>query len=149
MAAYCDFEGLQFQYPENWTLEELYTAGSLDAGVGSPQVVVSGPETAFWQLSRRPPHVSLEALFDEALAALRAEYREIEVEAVASQIEGESLEGYDVNFYYLDLTVTAWLRGFVHAEGVYLMVCQAEDRELLRVGPVFEAMLASLLRRLN
>ena len=149
MAAYCDFEGIEFEYPDNWTLEESYSKGSSISGEGWPQIAVSGPETAIWQLSKHLPSASLETLYDEALSVLRAEYREIEVEAVDTAVDGCQLSGYDVNFYCLDLTVTAWLRGFARNNAIYLLVCQAEDRELMRVGPVFEAMLVSLLRHMD
>ena len=57
-----------------------------------------------------------------------------------------SLQGFNVNFICLDLTVTAWLRGLRTRKASYLLLCQAEDRELPIVGPVFRAMWISLLR---
>ena len=138
--------GIRFEYPENWSVDEP----SLEAALEEPaQVVVSSPETAFWQLSKHPAGAELEALFDEALSALRSVYQEIEVEPVRETVEDRELEGFDVNFYCLDLTSTCWLRGFQTPEATYLLLCQAEDRELGTVGPVFIAMLASVLRNLD
>ena len=77
----------------------------------SRQVVVSSPHTAFWQLSKHPPDKDLEPLFDEALAALRGEYQEIDVEPTDEILEGHLIEGYTVNFFYLDLTSTCWIKG--------------------------------------
>jgi len=143
MPSICNALGVSFEYPENWSFEVS------DSESETREVTVSGPETAFWQLSRHEPTVELERLFDEALAALRAEYREIEVWPAAQEVEGRRINGYDVNFYCLDLTVTTWLRGLPTSTGTYLLVCQAEDRELQLVAPVFQAMLVSLLRGLG
>jgi len=114
------------------------------------QVVVSSPNTAFWHLTKYLPDVELEPLFDEALAALRTVYQDMETEPLGDLlVEDCSLIGFDVNFICLDLTSTCWLRGFQTANATYLLLCQAEDREFSQVGPVFQAMLASLLRHIE
>ena len=82
------------------------------------------------------------------IAALRKEYREIEVLPATDALEGRELTGFDVNFFYLDLVVSIWLRAVPTPQGLYMVMCQAEDRELQQVGPVFRAMIASLLRSL-
>jgi len=133
---------LRFEYPENWSLD------TSEDQLGSEQVVISSPETAFWHLSKHSPEVDLELLFDEALAALRGEYQDIEVEPVQEHFEDHNLEGYDVNFICLDLTNTCWLRACRTPSATFLLICQAEDREFARVSAVFLAMLASLLRNL-
>lgn len=134
--------GVHFSYPDNWTLEEQ------DAGTDAMQVVVTSPQTAFWQLSRHPAEAPLEALFDEALAALRSEYEDIEVEADDQQLEGRQIEGFCVNFFCLDLTNTCLLQGFKTQSATWLVACQAEDREMAQAGMVFRAMLIDLLRHL-
>jgi len=142
--------GLRFEYPENWALEH----SSNDASDGTAedkieQVVVSSPNTAFWHLSKYPAAADLELLFDEALAALRSEYKDMETEpADEMAVEGRRLAGFDVNFICLDLTNTCWLRGFQTEDATFLLFCQAEDREFAQVNLVFQAMLASLLRNL-
>jgi len=153
--------GIFFEYPDNWLLEEHLVEGQTDNGaVERAEVVVSGPQTAFWHLSTHPANVDLESLCDEALAAMRAEYPGMEVEPAndltsaggwldREQGNGkgeEGLIGFNANFICLDLTVTAWLRGFRACATSYLLLCQAEDRELSDVGPVFRAMWVSLLR---
>ena len=142
MPAKFDALGIRFQYPENWSIDQRAE------GQGE-QVVVSSPETAFWHLSKHPRDVELETLFDEALSALRSVYKEMEVEPANEILEGHEWHGFDVGFYCLDLTNSSWLRGFQTPEATYLLICQAEDRELERVGPVFRAMLASVLRNLT
>ena len=168
MAAVCEIWGLHIEYPENWTLDIVSgNPDDLSAGETRPpatidwagwdpgdpqidrQVVISGLGTAFWQLSRHPAETPLETLFDEVLAALRSEYRELEVEPARERIERLAWEGYDVNFYCLDLTVTALLRGFPTPAAVYVMLCQAEDREWPLAGQVFQAMNVTLARSLS
>jgi hypothetical protein len=134
--------GVQFSYPDNWSLEEH------DEGADSVQVVVTSPQTAFWQLSRHPAEASLEALFDEALAALRSEYEDIEVGTDDLELEGRQIEGFCVNFFCLDLTNTCLLRGFKTMSATWLVACQAEDREMAQAELVFRAMLIDLLRHL-
>lgn len=136
--------GLNFEYPENWTLE----TGSDDQ---VEQVIVSSPNTGFWHLSKYLQATELEPLFDEALAALREQYPDMETELGdenGASVEGQEMLAYDVRFIYLDLTNTCWLRGFVVAGVTYLLLCQAEDREFDKISPVFHAMLISLLRNL-
>lgn len=142
MPASFDQFGIRFEYPDNWSVEQSSEDNS------NVQVVVSSPYTAFWQLSRHPAEAELEPLFDEVLAALRSEYNEIEVEPEDELIEGQLVTGFTVNFFYLDLTNTCWLRGIETAEANYLLVCQAEDREFAQVELVFRAMLARVLRNL-
>jgi len=140
MPATFDNLGIRFEYPENWSVE---IQEDLSA---SSQVVVSSPHTAFWQLSIHPPDTKLEPLFDEALAALRSVYQDLDVEPTDEILEGHLIEGYTVNFFSLDLTTTCWIRGIETPEFNFLLISQAEDREFEQVHLVFEAMLASVLR---
>jgi hypothetical protein len=143
MPATFDHFGIRFEYPDNWAVERS------DDTDPNQQVVVSSPHTAFWQLSKHPAGTELEPLFDEVLAALRGEYQEIEVEPDDEVIEGHDVGGFNVNFFYLDLTNTTWLRGIETRDANYLLVCQAEDREFDQVELVFRAMLASVLRNIG
>ncbi len=143
MPATFDQFGLRFEYPDNWSVDQSEDIDS------NQQVVVSSPHTAFWQLSKYPPGTDLEPLFDEVLAALRSEYEEIEVEPENDLVEGFTVKGFTVNFFYLDLTNTCWLRGIETPAANYLLICQAEDREFAQVELVFRAMLASVLRNLT
>jgi hypothetical protein len=51
-----------------------------------------------------------------------------------------------MNFYCLDLTNTALVRGFRTADATCIILYQAEDREFATVEPVLRAMTTSLLR---
>jgi len=142
MPAIFEQRDIRFEYPDNWSVEE-------SSDTQTEQVVVSSPHSAFWQLSKQPAHTAMEGCFDEALAALRSEYHDMEVEPAHDSIEGHELVGFDVNFICLDLTNTCWLRGFQFADSTYLLLCQAEDSEFEQISPVFRAMLASMLRHLR
>jgi hypothetical protein len=146
MPAVFDQLGIRFEYPDNWSVDEK----ALDpTTIDGEQVVVSSPNTAFWQLSKHPAEADLESLFDEALSALRTVYQEMEVEPIQDMLDDHGMDGFDVNFYCLDFTNTIWLRGFKTPGATFVLLCQAEDRELHEVGPVFRAMLASVLRNLS
>jgi hypothetical protein len=145
MPAIFDQLGIRFEYPDNWSVDEEVLDPTTADG---EQVVVTSPNTAFWQLSKHPPEAELEDLFDEALSALRTVYQEMEVEPVSELLEDRDIGGFNVNFCCLDFTNTIWLRGFKTPGATFVLLCQAEDRELKHVGPVFLAMLASVLRNL-
>ena len=80
------------------------------------------------------------------LDALRDEYRELDAEYVVQAIGGEQVAGYDISFYYLDMTSTAQVRGFQRNRGTYLVLCQAKDHDFAQVERVFLAMTTSLVR---
>ena len=79
------------------------------------------------------------------LATLQEEYAHSETEEVTEQIGGRSISGYDLNFRFLDLSNTALIRGFRTTTASCLVLCQAEDRELEDLAPVFRAITTSLL----
>ncbi len=137
--------GIRFEYPDNWSVDQEALDPTTADG---EQVAVSSPGTAFWQLSKHPPEAELAGLFDEALSALRSVYHDMEVEPTHDTLEEHDVAGFDVSFCCLDFTNTSWLRGFKTPAATYLLLCQAEDRELEQAGPVFRAMLASVLQNL-
>jgi hypothetical protein len=131
--------GIRFQYPENWTLE------TDAAGSGRQTVSVYSPEGAFWTVMRHPANMDVTELAQTALVAMQNEYDELDSEPVQEEIDDVELSGYDLNFYCLDLTNTAWIRVASTKAATFLLICQAEDREFEEVSPVFQAMTASLL----
>ncbi|MDC0936189.1 hypothetical protein OAS39_07865 [Pirellulales bacterium] len=143
MPAVCDAFGIHFDYPENWELE------TFDDAEGGGAVIVSSPETAFFQLSRHSAGTDAELLFDEALAALRSEYGAIEAHSAKDTVDGTMVTGYNVNFYCLDLTNTCRIRTITVDSATYMVLFQAEDEEFNRVNAVFEAIFTSLLRSMG
>lgn len=153
MPAVFDRFGIRFQYPENWTVE------TDDATPGRQTISVYSPGGAFWTVALRNAKEQPLELARAALQVLQGEYDELDSEAVQETVSGVDLVGFDVNFYCLDLTNTAWIRaGLSPVTGsgpgdktslamAYLIVCQGEDREFDQISPVFRAMTTSLLTR--
>lgn len=127
-------------YPENWTLDES------DAVAGRRCVSVYSPGGAFWTVALHARSLDPQELATTVLNAVKQEYEEFESEPVHEEVCGKELAGYDLNFYCLDLTNSALIRGFRTDTDSCVVLCQAEDREFTEVEPVFRAMTASLLR---
>lgn len=140
MPAVYDKLGIHFQYPENWTLDES------EALEGERSVSVYSPGGAFWSVIIHPPTLDPRVLAEAALDTMKQVYDELDAEPIEESIADRELIGCDMNFYCLDLTNTAQVRGFRRPEGTYLVMCQADDREFSEVEPVFRAMTLSLLR---
>ena len=139
MPALFDKFGIRFQYPENWTLETDVSAP------GRQTVSVESPGGAFWTITLAPRDSQPAGLAETALDALKREYDELDSEPVQDCVGDVQLMGFDVNFYCLDMTNTAWIRAGRTSSAAYLVFCQAEDREFEQIAPVFRAMTVSLL----
>jgi len=131
--------GIRFLYPDNWTLDEQ------EAIEGNESVTVVSPGGAFWSIVLHPDDDDPNRLATTALKTLQAEYADSEVEAVAEVFGEVTAVGYDVNFFYLDLTNTAVIRVFPAADAMCLVLCQAEDREYVQLEQVFRAITTSLI----
>ena len=140
MHANFDKFGIGFQYPDNWTLE----ADELLHGQGA--VSVYSPGGGFWSVTVHDPENEPEELLGAVVEAMRNMYEELDSEETLETIDGRSVPGRELNFYYLDLTNTATVRVIHSARANYLVVCQAEDREFAELENVFAAMTASLLK---
>jgi len=135
--------GLAFDYPENWSVDAGDSAGRHAA------VTVQSPEGGFWSLSGHAPGGDAGELSRAVLAQMQEEYRDLDCEAAEDVVAGRRLVGFDMNFYCLDLTNTAQVRTLETPTAVYVLFCQAEDREWDRIGPVFAAMTASFVSQLG
>ena len=135
--------GISFQYPDNWTLDED------DALAGRKSVTVYSPGGAFWTVSVDPAGTEPSKLARAAVDAMKQEYEELEAEQTRETIVGREMIGYDLNFYYLDLTNTASVRCLRNDRATYTVFCQAEDREFDRLRKVFLAMTISFLENLQ
>jgi hypothetical protein len=135
--------GLQFQYPENWTLDDS------DALLGRKSVTVYSPGGAFWSVAVHFGPVDPAKLAKIVVDAMRQEYAALESEEVSETIAGYELHGYDLNFYYLDLTNTAQVRCLLRGQTTYTIFCQADDREFKQLQRVFQAISTSLINDLD
>lgn len=135
--------GITFQYPENWSLDEE------DALAGRRSVTVFSPGGGFWSVSVHPRSTDPQKLARAAVNAMQEEYKEVETEEIQETVAGRPAVGYDLNFYYLDLTNTAKVRCLQTDQATYSIFCQAEDREFDRIQVVFGAITKSLLDNLK
>jgi hypothetical protein len=141
MPAEFDKLGIHFLFPENWALEEQETADDENViTVTSPS-----PKDGFWTLMLVPRNVEPRKLSLTAMQAIKQEYEDFEAEPVTETIAGTELIGFDLNFYCLDLTNTAVIRGFRTRTASCVIVWQAEDRDYPGLMPVFRAITTSLL----
>lgn len=142
MPAVFDKLGIRFQYPENWQLSEVDTQPS------QRSVTVYTPAGGFWAVTLHPLGTDPEDTGNAAISAIQEEYKEVEIEEICETIAGFPAVGYDMNFFYLDLTNTARVRTVTTRWATYTVFCQAEDREFEQLEAVFEAMTVSLLKGL-
>jgi hypothetical protein len=138
MPKHFDDLGIHFQYPDSWELDVEETAE------GHSAVSVMSPAGAFWTIMIHPRFLEPAGLADSALKALQAEYPDSDASAETETVCGYELEGFDLNFFYLDLTSTAVIRAFRAPDATYLIHAQAEDREYEQLQRVFQAITASL-----
>jgi len=108
-------------------------------------VTVYSPGGAFWSIVVHPLESDPSELAAAALQALKTEYEHSEAEPASEQFARRTVSGYDMNFFYLDLTNTALIRSFRTETATCLVLCQAEDHEFAELAPVFRAITTSLL----
>ena len=131
--------GIQFQYPDNWALEE-------ESAQECQSVTVTSPGGAFWSVSRHSLMTDPTMLIRAAAEALREEYKQLEIEEVDETVAGIELLGSDFSFFCLDFIGSARVRSFCTDQATYSIFCQAEDRELGRLTDVFQAMTVDFLK---
>lgn len=132
--------GISFLYPENWTI------GDEQASYPPYEVTLQCPGGGFWMLRVYTRFQDPPALLAEVLDSMTAEYEEIESEAFSTSLDGTEIQGYEMNFYYLDLLVTAKSQCFSARDRTFFVHSQAESREFEKSEPVFQAMMLSLIR---
>jgi hypothetical protein len=131
--------GVRFLYPENWSITD-------EEDDGWPRsVTVQSQETGFWSLHVYPPRQETKGPVDELIAAIQAEFGEVEVLPAKESFGETATSGVDLAFFYLDLLIEAKIR-FVHAPaGTLVWLYQAESREFEKMEPVFQAIAVSML----
>jgi hypothetical protein len=134
--------GISFQYPDNWTLEQ-------ERGQGECKLVtVVSPGGAFWTVVIHPRPADPDAISRQVLETMKEEYEDLEAGAARETMVGRELVGYDMNFFYLDMTNSAQVRCLRSANRTYTIFYQAEDREFEKIEMVFRAITTSFLSNL-
>lgn len=131
--------GLVFDYPDNWSID---TDDSADRYA---TVTVYAPGGGFWSVSGHAPGGDPRELSAAVVVQMKREYQDLDSEEASDGVGGQTLPGFDMNFYCLDLTNTAQVRTLETPDAIYLIVCQAEDREWDEISPVFAAMTTSFV----
>lgn len=133
--------GVQFLYPDNWTVTDEQASG------WPRSVGLQSPDGSFFVLQAHSAGSPLD-LANEVLSTMRGEYGSLEAEAAIEQIEGTDLVGFDLHFYYLDLLIMARVRAAQVGECTYVWFFQGESRDFDRLAPVVLAIETALLRGL-
>ncbi|MBX7166662.1 MAG: hypothetical protein K1X74_09985 [Pirellulales bacterium] len=139
MPAIFDRHGLHFLYPEDWTVED-------NSDEAQASVTVYSPDGWYWSVNAFGKDADRDVLVEEAVRAFQSEYQGVDTYPVHEQIAERDLTGFDLDFIYLDLITRALIRAVRHGDQTLVIVCQAEDRQLARLEPVFRAMTTSLLQ---
>ncbi len=130
-------DGLSFTYPEGWSLERQ------ESGDGWA-VTLQSPGTAFAQvvLDRSMPEREYMAL--TALQALKDDYPSLEAEPGMDMMAGDLAIGHDIDFFSLDMTITAWTRCFFGLAGTVLVLCQVSGVDQEEHEAALRAICASM-----
>lgn len=109
--------GFQLEYPDEWELE-------YDNEENPNNITFYSPDGTFWTLMRRPGFVESDDLLEEAVDALAYEYDDVDTSTAQEVYAGRKIEGYDIDFFYLDLPCTAIVRVVSFDMYTYLIYAQ-------------------------
>lgn len=140
MPATYDRFGIRFLYPENWSVSED------QVDLRAPSVSLATPGGGFWSLHVHGATADPHELLAEVVRTMQQEYESLEAEEVAESIGGFDAVGRDMDFYCLDLIVSARARCFRAGQRMLLILYQAEQREFDDLEPVFRAITLSLAK---
>jgi len=131
--------GVRFLYPENWSITD-------EQDEGWPRsVTVQSPQTGFWSLHVYPAGEDVKAVVKELIAAIQAEFSDIEVLPAKEKFGETDTTGVDLAFFYLDLLVEAKIRCLRTPSATLIWLYQAESREFEAMEPVYQAIAVSML----
>lgn len=142
MPAIYNRHGLHFLYPEDWSVED-------NSDEAQASVTVYSPDGWYWSVNAFAAEADRDVLVEEAVRAYQSEYQGVDTYPIKERIADRELTGFDLDFIYLDLITRALIRAVRHDGQTLVIVCQAEDRQLGRLEPVFRAMTTSLLQNSN
>jgi hypothetical protein len=132
--------GVRFLYPENWSIIDE------DDESWPRSVTVQSQQTGFWTLHVYPPDQEVRPVVKELIAAMQAEFNDIEVLPAKEAFGETATKGVDLAFFYLDLLVEAKIRSLRTPSATLIWLYQAESREFESIEPVFQAIAVSMLQ---
>ncbi|MGL6076838.1 MAG: hypothetical protein ACRC8S_22010 [Fimbriiglobus sp.] len=131
--------GITFQYPDSWMVE--LESSEEDSGWA---VTVQSPGMAFCLVSLRTEADTPTQVLSEALATLKAEYKDVEAEETLGSLSGRPMLGYDLDFLAVDTSITCWLRSVDTVDGPLLILAQVSEFDRDDNEPALHKILTSL-----
>lgn len=119
MAAFTK-NGFNLEYPDEWELEYEEDPGH--------ELTLLSPNGAFWTLTRYPAFVEPDDLLKEAIEALSNEYPKAEISTAFDEYSKQRLDGFDLDFFYLDLPCLAMIRSIRCGTFTYFLYVQTMDQ---------------------
>lgn len=126
--------GIRFEYPPEWDLDVDDDGPATTVSVHSPD----GMAFALVRLDENGPDPADVA--DEALAAMREEYPELDAAPALETIDGHKATGHDVEFFSLDMTNTCAIRCYRTESRTVLVFSQWSELD----DPAIEATMKAL-----
>lgn len=130
-------DGLEFDYPDEWTLEKEDTQDGWTVSLQSPG-------TAFAVISLDTTLQSPEEIARTTLQALKDDYPALEATPAIDTLAGEMAIGHDIEFFSLDMTITCWTRAFYGLAGTVLVLCQVSGVDEADYESALRAICASM-----
>jgi len=130
--------GIQFRYPEKWTLNEE------EGDEEQVTITVMRDPACFWSLTLLAERPAPEEVLDEALDAYQEEYPDVEVREVKATIARRPAVAIDVDFFCMELCNTAHLRAFQSEQHTLFVMYQVTDHEEGETYPEFDEITKSL-----
>ena len=128
-----DQNGVQFYYPDNWTVSE-------EASQEATTITLETPKTGFMNFVVYDKYASPQQLIDNVLQSLEQEYENVEYEPNPELEE----VAYEVFFYCMNMVVSAVVQAWREESRSIVVLYQAESREFDEMRSVFEAIVFSL-----
>ncbi len=140
MTAIYDNLGVRFVYPENWQLTHEQRSHM------PYELSLQTPGGGFWSLDVYDELADPAKLASETLSLMQHEYEDLEFEPLDTALGDFRAVGYELNFYCLDLVVTARVLGIRFGHLTLLVLYQADSQEFDKLEQVFEAVTLGLVR---
>jgi hypothetical protein len=129
--------GIQFRYPDDWTLHE-------EEGEEQVTLTVSRDPACFWSLTLLEDQPDPAEVLDEAIDAYREEYPDLDVSDAKAMLARRPAVACDLEFFCHDLCNTARLRAIQTPRHTLFLMCQMTDHEEGELDSAFEEMNRSL-----
>ena len=139
-----DSFGLQFLYPDNWTLADR------DEQEGDQGATLDLPGGGFFAIEQVDTD-SVEELVDGIVKAIAADYEDLEREDTSLEVLPSEALVTDLRFYYLDLLIVSRLVILTvpgQRDQRLIVQMQAESRDFDKNEAVFSAILKQITAHL-